>query len=164
MTNKGLHFLLLLVIIGCQSRTPLKSNFIGRPLPSFSVLLTDSVTYVNPASIANNNSTILYYLRPDCPFCRAEMQTILDDIKQLQNVNLLVFTNSSLKEMKSFYTHFNLNKYPNVFAGIDYSNFFENFFRVQSVPYIAVFGKDKRLNNIFIGKTSVIELEKEVQQ
>lgn len=133
---------------------PERTNNDGQLLPSFDILLPDSATYVNIGSVPPGSPTILFYYGPQCPFCQAEMKEIINNMSQLEDFQFYIFTSSPFSEMKSFYEQFQLSKYSNVKMGIDYSFFFGRYFRTESIPFTAIYGKDRRLKGAFIGSMS----------
>jgi thiol-disulfide isomerase/thioredoxin len=137
---------------GCIERNSEKTGLEGTPLPSFDLLLTDSSTLFNTESIPKGKPTVLFYFAPRCPYSRAQMETIIEDMDMLRGLQFYIFTNVSFKEMKAFSEHYNLNKYPNVIVGQDRKHFFADYFKTPGVPYIAIYNRDKSLNKAFIGK------------
>lgn len=133
----------------------------GQVLPSFNLLLPDSSTIVdvNPSGV--NIPTVLFYFGPDCPYCQKEILEITKEIEKLKDIKFYIFTPYPFKEMITFYERFNLKQYSNITTGQDYKYFFASHFKIESVPCIMVYGKDKRLKGTFIGNISpeqIIEL------
>ena len=145
--------ILWLFIASCYSKQPENSGLKGQPLPSFTLLLADSATYVNTHNVVPGKPTALFLFGPHCPYSRAQMEGIIDNIKMLKDIQFYIFTTTAFSEMKSFYNHFNLDKYQNIKVGIDTSGFFQDYFKVTGVPYISIYGKDKKLKESFSGKT-----------
>lgn len=63
-----------------------------------------------------------------------------------------MFTNNSFFLLKKYYDQYELNKYPNITVGRDYDSYFINYFKVTSVPFMAIYTKDKMLKQVLIGK------------
>lgn len=143
---------LLIILSGCFAKAPEKTGLEGKPMPSFNLLLADSTTYLNTNSISSGKPIVLFYFGPDCPYSRAQMEEIIEDINILKDIRFYVFTTAAFSEMKEFYKHYQLDKYPNITVGIDYANFFGDYFEAIGVPYIAIYGKNKKLNKAFMGK------------
>jgi len=146
--------ILWLFIASCYSHTPEKNGLKGKALPSFTLLLADSATYFNTSNVAAGKPSAFFYFGPHCPYSKAQMETIIDNIKILKDIQFYIFTATTFPEMKSFYDHFKLGKYENIKAGIDTSGFFQDYFKVRGVPFMAIYGKDKKLNESFYGETS----------
>jgi thiol-disulfide isomerase/thioredoxin len=139
-------------LTGCFSKQPEKTGHEGKPLPSFKLLLLDSTTYFDTKDIPKDKPVVLFYFGPHCPYSRAQMEEIIEDINILKDIRFYFFTTWSFAEMKAFYKHYQLNKYSNIIMGQDYMNFFVEYFEAQGVPYMAIYGKDKILRKAFIGR------------
>jgi thiol-disulfide isomerase/thioredoxin len=152
---KKLAFLFSLsILFGCYGKDPERTGLEGKLMPSFDLLLADSVTNFNTNRIPPDKPIVLFCFGPNCPYSRAQMQSIIDNMESLKDLRFYIFTPFSFTEMKGFYTYYKLNKYQNVTVGIDKLNFFNSYFRAPGVPYIAIFGKDKKLREAFVGEVS----------
>jgi thiol-disulfide isomerase/thioredoxin len=152
--------LLILALSGCNSRKHELTGKENQSIPSFNLLMPDSVTYYNTSNIQAGKPVVLYYFNPQCPFCKAQMEDIKKNMDKLKDIQFLIFTSFSFDGMKSFYNKFDLSKYSNVITGVDTSYFFANYFQTTNVPYLAVYGKDLKLNEAFLGKTRVKDIKK----
>ena len=151
---------ILIGISGCQNRNqPLKTGLEGNQLPAFNLLLPNGTTTINTLSDAGNQSVVLFYFSPQCPYCRNQMKEIIDRISFLNNIKFYVFTSWPLKETQSFYKEYELYKYQNLVVGVDYKNFFKEHFKAQGVPYMAIYGKDKKLKHAFIGNVNTKQIK-----
>jgi len=79
------------------------------------------------------------------------MDEIIGSISSMKKIRFYIFTTWPFDELRDFYRHYQLNKFSNIVVGLDYNNFFANHFKAQGVPYIAVYGKDKKLKEVFVG-------------
>lgn len=149
------HYIALLLLVslyGCFDKEAIKTGLEGKPLPSFSLLLPDSVTYLNTNSIPSGRPIALFYYGPYCPYSRAQMEIIINNMSVLKDIQFYVFTSYPFHDMKKFSDDYHLNKYPNITAGRDDKRFFSEYFQVPGVPYLAVYDKNKRLKRAFIGQ------------
>ena len=160
--KKPFLYILLLGFISCIERKPIITGHEGQSLPSFNLLLPDSSTYFNTASIPEGQPVVLFYISPRCPYCRAQMEDIVDNIESMKDVQFYVFTPYPFREMKGFYKHYGLDKYPNISMGRDYTNFFGKYFETTIAPYTAIYKKDKTLKNAFKGKINTKQIIKTV--
>jgi hypothetical protein len=161
---KRISYLLLLTasLAGCYGhRNPVKTGLEGQLLPSFTILAPDSITRINIGTLMEGKPAILFYFSARCPYCRAQMEGIIKNLDQLEGIKLFVFT-SSFNEMKSFYNHYNLGTYSNIITGSDFRNFFIPYFKVPVVPCTAIYGRDKRLRQVFMGKISPQQIRESV--
>ncbi len=135
-------------LLSCHNRNDrpaLPTGLEGKPLPSFDVLLSDSSTRLNTANIPKGKPIVLLYLSPECPYCRAELASILKNMPALRDTRFYIFTNWPFQQFKTFYTHYQLNKYENIVAGQDYANAFSTHYPLQAVPFTAFYDKNKNL-------------------
>lgn len=151
-------FLLVIFIAGCFGRKPIKSNHEGESIPQFSLFLADSSTYFKTASLKGGKPVVFFYFGPGCPYCRAQMDDFIDNADKLKDIQIVLLTTSPFEEMKWFYEHYKLGMYHNMVVGVDYTNFFRGYFGTNGVPYLAVYGQDKKLREVFDGKVSVRQL------
>lgn len=158
---KHIPFILLLIYVsGCTELPAQKTGREGQPLPSFNVLLADSLTRFNTATIPRGKPVVLFDYGPDCPYSRAQMQEIIDEMGRLKDIQFLVTTIWPLSDMKRFSDKYQLYKYRNITTGIDYTNFFGSYFKATGVPGLAIYGKDKRLIGLFVGKIPVSQIKR----
>lgn len=142
-----------------NDRSPVRTGLEGKPIPSFEVLLSDSSTRLNTADIPAGKPIVLLYLSPQCPFCRAELTSILKNMSSLKDTRFYVFTNWPFKQFKSFYTHYQLDKYQNIVAAQDYTNAFIHHYPLPAVPFTAFYDKNKNLNKAFIGLMPIEQIQ-----
>lgn len=151
--------LLLVIIYSCNDQHTLKTGLEGKAMPSFNLLLMDSTRKLNISSTASDKPVVLFYFSPFCPYCRAQTQEILDDMKSLKNIQFYLLSNFPLSLIKNYYDQFELKKYPNIIIGQDYDVYFSKYFKAEGVPYMAIYNKEKILKHALMGKvsTSVIK-------
>lgn len=135
----------------------------GQSLPSLELLLPDSLTYLNITNRLSNKPIVLFYFGPDCPYCHAEISEIIKEIDKLKNIQFYIFTAYPFDQMKKFHENFRLSNYPNIITGYDYKFGFLEYFKIQTVPGIAIYGKDGRLKGTFtenIDYKQILDLSK----
>lgn len=123
----------------------LKTGLEGRLLPSFNLLLTDSVTRLNTADIPTGKPLIVIGFSPSCTHCQAETRDIIKNIDQFKDIRIYYMTPYPFDQMQTFYRYFKLSRYPNIVMGRDSTNTFMSYFKAQGVPFIGVFDSRKRL-------------------
>jgi len=146
-------------LCSCNSQPVLRSGLEGKSIPYFDLLLVDSLTILNTASIPNGNPIMFFYFSPNCPYCRAQMQNIVDHDNTLKDIRFILLTSASFSEFKIFCNHYELAKYSNIVAGIDLSSFFGNYFKTKLVPYLAIYDKTKTLKQVRIGIMNCNEIK-----
>jgi thiol-disulfide isomerase/thioredoxin len=150
--------LLILFLAGCFGQEPMNTNHNGKDMPEFSLFLADSSTYFNTAALKGEKPVIFFYFGPGCPYCRGQIEEIIANAEKFRNIQFVLLTTSPFEEMKWFYKHYQLDKYHNIIAGVDYTSFFGDYFDAKGVPYLAVYGQDKKLRRTFDGKVPVKQL------
>jgi hypothetical protein len=153
-----ISFSIFIVLLGCYGTAPEKTGMEGKAIPSFQLLLADSSTYVDTKDIHVGKPTVFFYYGPHCPYSRAEMEEIIDEINTLKDVQIYAITHGSYTQMRKFYEHYQLNKYPNIVAGLDVKNFFGDYFKIIGVPFTAIYGKDGKMISAFTGKIYVKQI------
>jgi thiol-disulfide isomerase/thioredoxin len=145
--------------MGCYGKKPEKTGQEGKPMPAFNVLLMDSTTKLNMGGIPAGNPVVILLFSPYCPYCRAETEEIIDDMKSLKNIRFYFLSNFPFDPIKQYAEHYRLDKYKNITVGQDYGVYLPQHFNVAGVPYIAIYSKDKKLKEVFIGKTDINEIK-----
>lgn len=143
----------LSLFVCCQQQPSLpKTGLEGKVMPYYSVLNSDSASYFNMGTIPAGKPIVVLLFDPYCPYCRAETEDILKDMKSMQDVNFYFLTSSPFNDMQNYYKNFSLNKYKNVTVGIDTGFQFIKYFKIAGVPFTAIYTDKKTLKQTFSGK------------
>lgn len=151
--------LLWLLISACFSKQPEKTGLEGKQLPSFDLILIDSTT-MNTNNIKTNKPFIFLYFSPSCPFSKAQIAEITDNIDDLKSLQFYLITPYPFHQMKETFDEFDLKHYPNITIGCDSADFFGEHFKVKGFPFIAFYNKNKKLDKVLVGKTSSSQIIK----
>lgn len=130
------------------------------PLPQFSILLTDSLTWFTKKDLPQKRKTIIMVFSPDCEHCKHEIELIKKNIRQFSGTQIVMTTTQPFEKMKDFYNHYDLKKFKNITVGRDTRYFFPGFFKVQFLPFMAIYDKNFKLLKTFEGTTKWEELSK----
>lgn len=146
--KKLLLFLSLVIgTLSCkaQNETP------GSAMPGYKILKTDS-TWATPANLKHQR-TMLIYFSPDCPHCQHLTMEMREKMKQFGDTQILMITwsnNYDIRAIKAFVKEYDLKKYPNITIGTEgYTYLIQKYYRIQTTPYIAIFGADGKLSKSF---------------
>lgn len=139
---------------------PEKTGMEGRLLPSFNLLLPDSVTYLNTNDIPTGKPVIVIGFDPYCTHCQQETRDIVKNIRQFKDMRIYWATPYQFKDMMKFSSVYKLADHPNLTIGRDSANFFLPYFKAKGVPYTAVFDSKKRLKLVFPGQVTADQLAK----
>jgi thioredoxin-related protein len=129
-------------------------------LPSFNLLLMDSVTVFNTSQIPEGKPIVLMYFSPDCEHCQVETEEILNHMSALKNVRFYYITYDPIDRLKVFNHHYRLEKYSNILLSRDYTFSLSKYFKISATPYLAIFNKNKQLSAVFSGGAEVSEIIK----
>lgn len=158
MKNAFIYFVAF-ILVGCFGKEPEKTGLEGKPLPSFKLFLADSTTYFDTKNIPLGKPVVLFYFGPHCPYSKSQMEEIVNNMQSLRDIQFYIFTTWPFRELKQFCAKYELKKYPNIVAGVDYTNFFAAYFSAQGVPYTAIYGKNRVLRECFIGKVNSSQIK-----
>ncbi|MDR6567447.1 TlpA family protein disulfide reductase [Chitinophaga ginsengisegetis] len=145
-------------------RKPFVTGLEKKLIPSFDIFLVDSTTHINTGEIPEGKPFILLYFSPYCPYCQEQIREIVVAEKELKDIKFYIFTQFSFSEMKDFYYRNRLDTSPEILVGIDKDYFFSAYYKAYSVPFVAVYGRDRRLINAFKGKISIGQIKTIVKE
>lgn len=153
--------LVMAMLYSCQPKKPvaIKTGLEGTSMPAIDLIAFDSITHFNTTSSDPGKPTILFAFQPTCPYCRAQTRAMTSNIKLLKDVNIYMLCMGDYPSFKKYVEKYELNKYSNIKAGIDYNMTFAEHYKVASVPYIAIYDKDKKLKQVLQGKNYVSTLK-----
>ena len=164
ITISGAAFLFLLIgwtLFTAFSAPPsIKTGLEGRLLPSFKILLPDSVTKLNTVDIPTGKSLIFIGFSPVCTHCQQETREIISHIDKFTNTQIYLVTPFPFKDMKVYYRYFKLGKYSNITIGVDSSNSYLSYFKAPGVPYTVVFDSKKRVKKVMSDRFDIDDLAK----
>lgn len=148
--------LLLLMETSCSIHkgNPLMDYF-GTPMPSFSLLLMDSVTKINTNNIQIGRPTVLFLFSPYCPFCKKDIENIIAHIDTLSGVNFYLLSSFPFSQVKAFSKQHHLDQYKNIVVTQDNNSDFIKYFKVKGIPFLACYNRDKKLNQLLIGNVDM---------
>jgi|SRR6266498_4288289 len=149
---------LLCTLSGCRN-TSEKTGLEGKEIPHFKVLLMDSSTFLNTENIPGGKPIVLCFFSPRCSHCIALTQELTSKIKDFSEVRFYMITSLPFKQLEGYYKAFHLKDYANITVGYDYGSSFLHYFHVEMVPYMAIYGKDKKLIKVMFGRinTNIIK-------
>lgn len=140
--------------LACQEEKPqiVKTGMEGKPLPAFNIQLLDSTSYIHSENLPEGKNLILFYFKPSCPYCRAQMRDMLNNIERFKDKELCILTNEDLKSANDFARYFKLNRFNNVIVGRDTGSVVLKTYRILSVPLTAWFDKNRQLKTLYSGR------------
>jgi thiol-disulfide isomerase/thioredoxin len=151
--------ILILHLSSCFDKPSETDKLLGTDLPSFRLFLADSSGYFNTKDIPSGKPIALFLLGPQCPYSKAQMKDIIDNLEELKNIQIYALSPFPYMEMRQFYNTYRLNKYTNIKTCIDQENFFAPYIQANVVPCIAIYDSQKKLVKIFTGIISSTEIK-----
>jgi thioredoxin-related protein len=127
-------------------------------VPLFKLLETDSVTIFTKDKLKKNKPVLIVLFNPECDHCKHETEEILKHIDELKNVQIIMATMAQYAPMKDFYTKYNLGDFKNIKVGQDFQYMLPSFYRVRSLPYLAMYDQKGNLLTTFEGTMKIEDL------
>jgi thiol-disulfide isomerase/thioredoxin len=132
-----------------------KTDFKGTLLPSYDLLLLDSSSRLNTGTISEGKPIIIFYFSTNCPFCRKQTQEIINEIYTLSDVEFYFISIESLSVLKNYAINYKLLRFKNITVAQDYHFEFAKYFNLNSIPFTAIYNRDKRLKQAFTGRAKI---------
>jgi thioredoxin-related protein len=127
-------------------------------MPAFKIRLADSVTVINTFNIKKGRPTLLILFGADCEHCKQFTDSLVKHIDSFKDANIYMFTFSPFPDLRKFIEEHKLKEYKNITMGNDAELFFPGFYKVSSVPGIAVYDKNKKIVKLFTGTVKVEDI------
>lgn len=127
-------------------------------LPAFRIQMLDSSTMFNTFNIKAGKKTVLMLFSPDCEHCQHMADSMRNHMEEMQDVQIYMFSFMDLYQIKHFAAKYKLNRYKNITFGKDIDFFFAGFYKLTSVPGIAIYDKKKRFVKLFNGGAKIEDL------
>jgi len=117
-------------------------------VPPFELLQVDSATMFTKGDLKRNQQVLLMYFSPDCEHCQHQTEDILHDIHSFKKIQIVMATYQPFESMKIFYEKYDFGKY-NIHVGRDTKFILPPFFKIESLPYMALYDKKGNLITTF---------------
>ena len=135
--------------------SPSQPAYLRYPIiPQFTLLTADSGT-ITKNDLKKNRNTLFMYFSPTCDHCQVQTDSMVAEMSKLKDVQILMATYSPISEMKTFYEERALSKYGNILMGYDSKYFFPPFYKMSSLPFMALYDKKGNFITSFHGNTSI---------
>jgi len=132
----------------------------GTEMPAFKVRQLDSNTIFNTYDIPKGKPTMLMLFMPDCEHCQKQVERMLAGMDSISNVQIYLFSPVPVFKIKEFYEKYHLGNHKNIaLVGQEYQFFFASFYHASSVPFIAVYNRNKKLQRLFQGSANLRDIE-----
>jgi len=135
----------------------------GKSLPAFSLTLADSVSAFNTASIPVGKPFVLFCYQPHCPFCRAQTEEIVKNIRELKDIKIYMISSWPYSDVQKFVREYKLDQYANIRVVQDPQGDLNAYFQPKGVPFLAFYDSNKNLKSAFLGKQLVDALKSNIE-
>jgi thiol-disulfide isomerase/thioredoxin len=130
-------------------------------LPPFNILLQDSATVFNTYNVKEGRPTVLFFFSPDCEHCEMITDSLVKYMGYMHKADFYMFTFMSLAMLRPFAEKHHLADFWNIKAvGKDYEYFFPMYYKAETVPWLVVYDRKKRLVKSWNGGVKMPELIK----
>ncbi|MEP7278340.1 MAG: thioredoxin [Bacteroidota bacterium] len=127
-------------------------------IPSFDLLKLDSVGHITKADIKPGHKALIMFFSPECTHCQHQTEDMLAAIDSLKDIQIIMATYQPFEEMVAFNEKYNIEKYSNIKLGRDTKYFFPPFYRMNSLPHLALYNKKGHYITSFEGNQKIATL------
>jgi thioredoxin-related protein len=120
-------------------------------VPPFKLVEVDSVHYLTKDNLKKNRPVLMMFFSPDCEHCKHQTRDILESIAKFKDIEIVMATFQPFDEMKNFYVVYRISDYPNIYMGRDEHYLLPTYYRMQSLPFLALYDKKGQLITHFEG-------------
>lgn len=125
-----------------------------RTIPSVRLLNADSTGWELKARLQKNKPVMIMVFSPECDHCKHETEEMIKNMDKYKGIQIIMATPLPLKEMAAFAAHYQLQKYPNIIVGRDYSYTLPVYYDIKNLPFHAFYNTNKQLITAFEGSMS----------
>ena len=108
-------------------------------IPSFDLLKTDSTSHLTKADILPKHKTLIMFFSPDCSHCQHQTEDMIAGIDSLKDIQIVMATYQPFETMVAFNQKYEIEKYSNIKLGRDINYFFPPFYKMKSLPHLALY-------------------------
>ena len=157
--------LLLIIVVSAVFVSKAQNTYDTTPpykrnpfVPPFRLLENDSVSIFTKDQLKKNKPVLLILFNPECDHCKHETEEIIKHIDELKKVQIVMATMAQFPQMKEFYQNYKLKDYKNISVGQDFQYLLPSFYRVHSLPYLAMYNDKGNLLTTFEGSMKIEDL------
>ncbi len=120
-------------------------------IPPFKLLQVDSATFVTKDDIKKHHRTLIMCFSPECDHCKHQTEDLITAMDKFKDVEIVMATFQPFAEMKEFYRYYRIADYPNIRMGRDEKYVLPPFYKIKSLPFLALYDKKGNLITTFEG-------------
>ena len=154
-----MKFLLTILTLVAFSQSPMAQTDTTPPYKKIKGWPPLVLTQLNKESLTSKDlkkqETIIMYFSPECDHCKHQTTEMINRIKDLSKYQIILVTYQPEEEMAGFQTYYQLQKYANIRMGRDSKFLLPPFYRIQNLPFLALYNKQGELLKTFDGNVKV---------
>lgn len=148
--------LFLMITLQAQTAVSTEPAYVKNPdFPPIRLLKVDSSHYITKADIKKNRRILLMFFSPECEHCKHQIRDILADFSKFKDIEIVMATFQPFDEMKTFYSYYRIGDHPNIKIGRDEKYFLPPYYKMQNLPYLALYNKHGQYITHFEGNQKV---------
>lgn len=134
-----------LIVLGSN----LQAQKIPATIAPFKITMANGQSF-SAAQLIKNKPTALIYFDPDCEHCVLFTKELLQQHKQLKNIQIVMVTYRPLDIIKTYDKSFKLSSFSNIKMGTELETFIvRKYYTIYTFPYIALYKSDGKLAGIY---------------
>lgn len=127
-------------------------------VPPFTIMALPDSTSFKKEDLSNRTKLMLVLFSPDCDHCRHFTRDLLSHYDLFKKVQIVMASSMDYSIIQSFYSEFNIARYPAIRMGRDVNYFLGTFFQVTQFPSVFLYDKKGKLIQDFSGTIDVEKL------
>lgn len=124
-------------------------------IPPFSLDKASDSTKFKKEDLKKKTATLLILFSPDCDHCQHETRDLIANIDKFKKIQIVMATWLPYADMKKFYEEYKIANYPQITMARDAGFYLPPWFKVQSLPFLAMFNKKGNLITTMEGSVSM---------
>ena|ERR1700712_3783579 len=124
-------------------------------IPPFRLLQVDSVHFLTKEDIKKNRKVLVMFFSPECDHCKHQMRDILANTDKFKDIDIVMATFQPFGEMRTFYNYYRIAEHSNIYMGRDEKYLLPPYYRMQSLPFLALYDKKGQFITKFEGNQKV---------
>ncbi|MFT3824046.1 MAG: redoxin domain-containing protein [Chitinophagaceae bacterium] len=124
-------------------------------VPPIQLLQLDSATTLTKDMLKKHQPLILMFFSPLCDHCKHQMKDMLARMDDLKNYQIVLASYQDMSDIRAFYAEYKLDKYSNIKIGRDTKFSLVPFFKMNVIPYLALYDKNGNLVTTFESNVAV---------
>jgi hypothetical protein len=134
------------------------TNSQSNKVPPFKMTQADGKAFF-AGNLPLGKAIVIIYFSPDCEDCQKMTKELLKRIDEFKNASIAMITSQPKDMVKHFITEYHLDKYSNIFVGTEEDSYFVGkYYKVEQLPFIALYNKNGDLIKIYNKEISIDDL------